>query len=171
EIARRSCSEYPLVIFPQHLNPFAEGPIYEKYRTFNYYGTTQLSSSDFLENSIVATIGEVGLIGFFFYLALYARIFGFVRKAGDEVLRTTGKPDVVYALGTILMLFYGTVSFVYIVMVEATVTIPLIIIIGLIVQDNEDRLATLRLLNFQRQQEADTGNGEISRSQDTSLRP
>ncbi|MEL6631504.1 MAG: hypothetical protein AAFQ83_08550 [Bacteroidota bacterium] len=155
----------------RYLNPFAEGPIYEKYRTFNYYGTTQLSSSDFLENSIVATIGEVGLIGFFFYLALYARIFGFVRKAGDEVLRTTGKPDVVYALGTILMLFYGTVSFVYIVMVEATVTIPLMIIIGLIVQDNEDRLATLRLLNFQRQQEADTGNGEISRSQDTSLRP
>ncbi|MEO0584387.1 MAG: hypothetical protein AAF135_19395, partial [Bacteroidota bacterium] len=60
---------------------------------------------------------------------------------------------------------------VYIVMVEATVTIPLMIIIGLIIQDNEDRMATMRLLNFQRQQGADTGNGEISRSQDTTLRP
>ncbi|MEL6135156.1 MAG: hypothetical protein AAFR59_17500, partial [Bacteroidota bacterium] len=153
----------------RYLNPFAEGPIFQKYTTFNYYGTTQLSSSDFLENSVVATIGEIGFIGFFLYLALYARIFNFVRKAGDEVLQTTGKPEVVYALGTILLLFYGTVSFVYIAMVESTVTLPLMIIVCLIIQDNEDRLATLRLLNLQRNQDPDRENAREIHSTDTSL--
>ncbi|MCI4671328.1 MAG: hypothetical protein MRZ79_24520 [Bacteroidia bacterium] len=54
------------------LTRFAAGEIFEKYRTFTVYGTTQLSSSEFLENSTVGIIGEIGLQGYIIYILLFA---------------------------------------------------------------------------------------------------
>ena len=50
------------------LTRFAAGPINQKYRTWAVYETTQLSSSEFLENSTEGFNGEIGIQGFVVYI-------------------------------------------------------------------------------------------------------
>lgn len=53
------------------LTRFGSGPINEKYRTWAVYETTQLSSSEFLENTAVGMAGELGFQGYWVYMLLF----------------------------------------------------------------------------------------------------
>ncbi|MEO0895733.1 MAG: hypothetical protein AAFY71_05015 [Bacteroidota bacterium] len=72
---------------------FASGPIQRKYHTFNVMQTSQLSSSEFLENSTVGIIGEIGLQGYIVFILLYwymvKRSFRYINLKK----KLTGKPD------------------------------------------------------------------------------
>jgi len=75
------------------LTQFAGGPIFEKYKTFAIYESSQLSSSEFVENSTVGLIGEIGLQGYIVYMLIYAYLLRRTLMLIKVKRKLTGKAD------------------------------------------------------------------------------
>jgi hypothetical protein len=85
------------------LSRAGDGPLRDKYGSYSIFRFGSLSSSDWIENSFVGLAGEVGFIGWYFYILFYLAIlkkYIYLSKISDSYI---------YLFG-ILLLFYFIVS-------------------------------------------------------------
>lgn len=92
------------------LTRFAKGPLNVKYGSINIYQTTQLSSSDRLENSIVGLLGEVGFVAGFIYLAFYGMLIKQINRDHKLWKKFAYKPNPFYLAVITVVFFYFAIA-------------------------------------------------------------
>jgi hypothetical protein len=116
------------------LSSFGHGYYQARYNSYTVYQTTQLSSSERLENSTVGIIGEVGLLGYLCLILAYYQFYQQINRRNALVMSKTGKPEVSYAMVVICMLFFMTLSLIRNSLEEPMLQMMIMIFVSLIYQ-------------------------------------
>lgn len=88
------------------LTRFGNGPLNQKYRSFTIFKTTQLSSSEMVENSTVGIIGDIGLHGFIFYIGMWIIIMREALRLNKRKKEIVGESDAFCTMVVVVFLFY-----------------------------------------------------------------
>jgi len=116
------------------LTIFGHGYYQAKYNSYAVFKTTQLSSSERLENSTVGIIGEVGLFGYLMLILAYYSFFQQLMKRNLNILHYSGKPEASYTMVIICMLFFMALSLIRNSLEEITLHTVLMIFVSLVYQ-------------------------------------
>lgn len=119
------------------------GPLFDKYNSFAVLKANHLSSSQRLENSFVGIVGEIGLFGWIFYVAFFYHLMQLIIKAQNDLHRREKRFEVLYISMILSLLFFFGVSFIRNLLETIEMSIPLMIFIGMVYQEENERIENL----------------------------
>lgn len=94
------------------LSSYGAGPLYAKYNTYSALNLrVVISSSQFIENSFVGIVGDIGLQGYLAFLAFWFSIFAYVNRGNRKRISLGFKPNVVNVAISIILIKFFLISF------------------------------------------------------------
>lgn len=131
------------------LTTYGHGYYQTRYNSYTIFETTQLSSSERLENSTVGIIGEVGLLGYLCFILAYYHFYQQITRRNALIMRQTGKPDVAYAMVIICMLFFASLSLIRNSMEEPILQSMIMLFVSMVYQFEWNREKELEMAQKQ----------------------